>query len=54
MLPLKSFKWPLKIKGLFIYMLSLKRSIFRMCAKNQVKVNVFSPFVCIIDLCVSN
>lgn len=53
MFSLKSFKWPLKIKGLFIYMLSLKRNIFRMRAKHQVKVDLFSPFVCVVDLCVT-
>lgn len=54
MLLFKRFKFPLKIKDLFIYMLSLKRNIFRLCVKHQVKVNLFSPFVYVIDLHVNN
>lgn len=42
------------MKDLLIYMLSSERNIFRLCAKYQVKVNLFFPFAYIIDIHISN
>lgn len=41
----------IKNKDLFIYLLSSKRCIIRLCAKHQVKMNLFSNFVYILDIC---